>query len=687
MRRDGSKLGEFTVNVYAGDVKIASIDGALPGEACSYEYTATEPAPVTFSVAASTEDGEGARAYADQVFVGEDRPAAVAAPSARRPDPAKYDIAVSWDAPAVGARGGWIDCGSLRYKVVRRIDGKVVADGISETSVTDADITATGAYIYDIIPATGAGEGVAASTAPCISGPSIVPPYSMNLADENDANLWTVANGDGDEYLWSILKNWGGSDTSYRFYPVELVGGVQPTDDWLISPSFSLEAGKYYSLSYDVRLWGDLFPATYTVNIGNGALPADLTRVLESREQVVNDMVWERRSLSFAVEKSGDYNIGFGVLLANPMEVKGVSLREIAKIDMTADLLAGAVATSVGETAKYTVTVSNTGYDAVKSYEVRLEDADGVVLASRVVEDVLPSMASARIDIEWTPEVAGSYMVSACVTADADGISSNDRSDALQVSVFPAGNWHDIADGKTYTAFAPFALRYRYSGAQTIYSAEELGAAPAQILGMEYAYMPMGSFVASDFDIRIAMANTEVEDFDSSEILEAEEFTDVYEGVMRLDPANSKVTIVFDRPFEYSGGNLCVQTQHSADQTVNMLFTALSPKEGAKVSAVYTSDTAPYDFSSTGLYTDRPNVSMLMSKGSGVDTVSAAGDNLTVMYDRSASRLILSKVSEVKVVSMQGATLLSAVGSSIDVSSISGAAIVVTDEGAVKIMF
>lgn len=204
---------------------------------------------------------------------------------------------------------------------------------------------------------------------------------------------------------------------------------------------------------------------------------------------------------------------------------------------------------------------------------------------------------------------------------------------------------------------------------------------------MEYAYMPMGSFVASDFDIRIAMANTEVEDFDSSEILEAEEFTDVYEGVMRLDPANSKVTIVFDRPFEYSGGNLCVQTQHSADQTVNMLFTALSPKEGAKVSAVYTSDTAPYDFSSTGLYTDRPNVSMLMSKGSGVDTVSAAGDNLTVMYDRSASRLILSKVSEVKVVSMQGATLLSAVGSSIDVSSISGAAIVVTDEGAVKIMF
>lgn len=84
LRRDGSKLGEFTVNVYAGDVKIASIDGALPGEACSYEYTATEPAPVTFSVAASTEDGEGARAYADQVFVGEDRPAAVAAPSARR---------------------------------------------------------------------------------------------------------------------------------------------------------------------------------------------------------------------------------------------------------------------------------------------------------------------------------------------------------------------------------------------------------------------------------------------------------------------------------------------------------------------------------------------------------------------------------------------------------------------------
>lgn len=683
--RGGVALTAVSAKVYANDEYVTTVEGT-PGAAATYEYTIAEPGLVSFSVSAVSGDEEGARAYSDEVFVGTDRPGAVGSLTAKRADAAKYDITVAWEAPKAGAQGGWFDAAQLTYKVVRRLDGKVIAEATTATTVTDSDITATGAYIYDVIPSTGAGEGPKASTEPCVSGPAIVPPYTMNLSDENDANLWTVANGDKDEYMWTILNNWGGSDTSFRYYPVEIVGGTQETDDWLISPSFALDATKYYAMSYDLRLWGDLFPATYTVNVGQGAEPSALTQVLESRESVVNDMVWETRTLSFKVASTGDYNIGFGALLANPIEVKGVYLREIARKDLAAESVAGAVGASVDKPGTYTVTVLNAGYEAVSSYTVSLVDAEGTELASRSVSEELASMATAQVELEWTPTAVGTVSLHAVVTTENDLNADNDKSASINVAVLPDGDWHAITDGTSYSAFAPFYLRALHSGVQTIYTSEELAGIGDKIYGVEYYYMPMGSSTIEPFDVKLALANTEEESFFGGSALAEDEFTAVFEGVVSLPADRQSVTILFDTPYEYTGKNLCVQTIHNSTSTASMLFNASVPKDGALVTAVYYSDEAPYDFTHTNYYNHRPNISLFSTGASGLENVSAV-DRTEIVYNRSAKVLMLNREAEVRVISLQGNTVLKAQGSVIDASAISGPAIVTTGDTTVKIFF
>ena len=685
LTRAGQPLSTLDITVYADGKPVATLMGRTPGADDTYTYAAAADATVDLSVAASTNGAEGEHAYANPVFVGTDRPGAVTALAASRPDPDKYDITVTWNAPATGAQGGWFDATQLTYRVVRRPDGKVITESTAATSVTDTDITATGAYIYDVTPSTAAGAGTTASTAPCISGPAITLPYTMDLTDEAQANLWTVVNGDNDQFLWSILRNWGGSDTSFRFYPETLVGGVEPTDDWLISPAFALEAGKHYAISYDVRLWGDLFPATYQVKLGQGLTPADLTATLEDNVGAITDLEWETRSIPFAVDHDGNYNIGFGVTLANPVEIKGVYVREIFDIDLAATGVTGTSGTGVGAPTTYTVTVENCGFNAVSDFTLALVDADGKTLASRTVNQEIPALTSAEVTIDWTPATAGTYAVSAKVTVSGDPNTANDLSPATEVLVLPAGKWHEITDGTTFTAFAPFCLRYKYSAAQTLYSAAEMGSAAARIEGIIYYYSLMTTTAPGPFSAKIALANTDATDFNSGSTLAPSDFTQVFDGTVTIDPAKKAVTLMFDEPFEYTGGSLCIFTQHASETTASVIFDALSPKDGNNVTTAYYSDTEPFDFTGYGaLYRDRPNISLFLSETSGVEDITA--DTPVLTYDRATRTIRLDREATVSVYTLQGTLLLRATGTAIDASALSGPAIITTGAATIKVI-
>ncbi len=683
--RDGKTLENVDAVVYVDGTAVQTLSGEKAGSKSSYTYTATKSGLLTVSVSAIANGEEGSAAYADAVFVGTDRPGAVVNLEAKRLDPDKYDITVSWEKPATGAQGGWYDASQLTYRIVRMPDDKVIAEAATYTSFTDSEISTTAAYIYEITPSTAAGAGLTTKSIPCISGPAIQPPYTMDLRDQADANMWTVVNGDNDEYLWSILENWGGTDTSYRYYPETNVGGTIVTDDWLISPSIELKAGKYYSLAYDVRLWGVLFPATYVVAMGHGVDPANLTTVLaryDADDSV--DLAWERRGMTFTVDADGSYNFGFGVLLANPVEIKGFEIREIDKIDIAATELSGSTSTGVGFTSTYTVTVTNMGYESIDKFEVSLVDGDGTVLVSRQIDETLAPQESATYDLVWTPSAGGTFDIHAIATTADDSNTDNDASNTITVSVLLTGKWHDITDGTSLSGYSPFYMQYLYSGAQTIYTASELGGTPSTISGITYYYYIMGGAAPAPFEVKIAMANTSISGFDTNLPLDQGEFTTVYEGTLTIDASKKSFTIMFDTPFEYTGGNLCIQSEHSSTSTASLLFYSNTKGENS-VTALYRSDEAPYDYTqNAGVFKDRPNVSLFMSQTSAITDVKA--DNKGISYNSATHTLTLDTEDTVSVYSLQGVLLFRGRGITFDLSTLSGPAIITAAGKALKVI-
>lgn len=686
--RGGEPLERVDINIYADDVLVKSIAGLLPGEKSSYTHVIPAPAMVGMSIGASAAGEEGNRAFAEPVFVGADVPAAPGAATARRVSPDTYDIDISWTAPTTGAHGGWIDTRTLAYHVERVNDGKVIAESTTATTLVDADITAPGGYTYRITPLTINGNGVPAETNPCLSGGALTPPYSMDLSTPSGINLWTIVNGDNDEYAWKIAENWGGTmEKFFRYYPVELVGSSTAADEWLISPAVSLEQGKYYALRYQVRMWGDLFPTDYEVMMGNGNNASAMTTALQSYTDVTTDLEWEPRAAAFRADRTGDFNFGFHATRSNPIDIYKVEIKEIAKTDLAATSVTGNTAGGVDVPATYTVTVFNEGFDDIDTYAVSLVDADGTNLATATVKTPLASQTEATVEIEWIPATSGKIAVSAKVTAPGDENSANDLSAPVNVTVLPSGSWQHITHGRTMTGYAPFYMQYLHSGAQTIYHADELGAEPCKIEGLMYYYSIMNGRASAPVQIKIALANTDAYDFDHSSTLESEDFTTVLETVIYFDPARKSITLMFDRPFEYTGGNLCVQTQHSTTEIASVIYNGSRNDTGAAYTALYRSDDTPYYFNhNAGAFNDRPNVSLYMSGRSGVEDVTV--DAPAIGYDRGARTVRLDRAATVCVYSLQGTLLLrSDDATAVDVSALRGPAVITAGAATLKVVF
>lgn len=68
----------------------------------------------------------------------------------------------------------------------------------------------------------------------------ITPPYTLNLADENERNQYTIIDANNDGYTW------GGSKYYFRCNTT----GTNKADDWLISPAIAMKEGSTYTITY-----------------------------------------------------------------------------------------------------------------------------------------------------------------------------------------------------------------------------------------------------------------------------------------------------------------------------------------------------------------------------------------------------------------------------------------------------
>ena len=229
------------------------------------------------------------------VCAGYDAPASVGDPTLTVKD---NKATITWKAPTEGRYadfGSKFDATDLTYKVVRNTDGKVIADGITETSASDDIADEIQTYSYTIYAISHGQTSIATSTNRVSGGKYLALPYKNGFDDKNSLIGWTIinANNDGSARTWA----WN----IYYKLIFDMLGG---NDDWLISPSVQLSSDKLYAFSYKANGYGILL-----TTVGQGTTVEAQNNEIGSLDNYTTDGK-ETKEYYFRPSDNGTYNFG-----------------------------------------------------------------------------------------------------------------------------------------------------------------------------------------------------------------------------------------------------------------------------------------------------------------------------------------------------------------------------------------
>lgn len=200
---DGKALDAITsIKVYRNDNLIETLTGIGLGESVTYEDLNAELGDNTYMIVPVNANGDGLEAVQTK-YVGVGIPEAPRNICLRKVDGKPV---LTWDAPASGLDGTYIEPSELKYNIVRS-DSKVVAYGITERTFTDETLV-TGdeqAFVtYAVFAESAAGmdlEVFGMSNEVCFGTPFGMP-FHESFADRTiQAGPWTWDIIEGDPYL------------------------------------------------------------------------------------------------------------------------------------------------------------------------------------------------------------------------------------------------------------------------------------------------------------------------------------------------------------------------------------------------------------------------------------------------------------------------------------------------------
>lgn len=145
-------------------------------------------------------------------------------------------------------------------------------------------------------------------------------------ADFNDGYLpqgWAVSDANGDGATWT-------TDAQLNGYFYNGMNVQVDAEDWLFTPSFAVEQGKHYILSYTFAQRGAYGPDYVAVAYGASATVGDMTNTLVNEVYDMHaGMVTRNVHLTF--DNSADYVMGFKVTSAagnGILSLKDITIRE-----------------------------------------------------------------------------------------------------------------------------------------------------------------------------------------------------------------------------------------------------------------------------------------------------------------------------------------------------------------------
>lgn len=563
---DGKELTALTdIKVYRDRELIKTFENPEIGEEMSYtdDLGDVKGGYHFYSVVASNSVGEGAEEKV-RIFVGRDIPADITTLTLQHDG---YDKAViSWNQPELGPNGGYVDASSLSYKVVRKPDGRVIADGLKQTTVSDENISPVSQYSYSVVASNADGESNAVETETRVFGPAYSMPVTFDFTAFDADNSWTVMDANKDGYAWMWTKVSSGDRVMGH-----QASSTAVSDDWLISYYMPFEKDATYRAEMELHAYSAdklefaLLDEMYTVK---PAQVLDTVTIKGNRDK-------QRIGVVFKAESDGYKNLGIHALSpmrADWLEVFNLSVKKAEKSNLAAVSISGPEKPMAKKESVYTVRVENRGTDKAYAYRVTLVDKNGEELNHKDVAVTLNSGEYADVEVAWTPQVADTTAICGVVrTWPDDEYADDNTTDYMTVIVREAFDGDVVGIGLESSSTAsssPFDLSNQYAAALNIYSADEIGENKDMLIQkMAWPYDALYQY--SDVEtipVRIYLANTDLTNTKDGWIPE-EQLTLVYDGITSIaQKSTGDLTIALDEPFKYEAGkNLAVLTAVNCD--------------------------------------------------------------------------------------------------------------------------
>lgn len=596
-QRNEALQGTLKAKIYRNGEAVGNLDGVTAGQMSEWTDNTPTNGMALYQVSVINSDGEGKKATASEIFVGEDALGYVTELKAQRQN---GDVSLSWSKPTKGRHGGWIGNSAITYKIVRLTDSLVVAESTEDTRVLDTNIIIQDGYSYSVTAYNAAGEGLSTTSNTVVTGPAATVPYRCDFSTDYQTRLWTIVDADGDGETWYRDHNYAGtSDWFMKYMSQSLLDPAVENNDWLLSAPIRLEAGKYYTLSYSIRLMSQsgLFPANYSVTLGTDNTVEAQNKVLAQIDGEENMMQFANHQVAVQVDADGEYTLGFQLRNRVPAQITNIELTEANGIELALSTLDGNRVPMLGDTSPYKVTVTNEGGQEVNAYTLSLMDENGNILAEKEVKTPIASKATNEETIEWTPEEKGTKMLSCKVTVNGDVDASNNVSDTIKVTVTSSGVWKTVGTGTNTSYNSPFGCYSEYTAAQTLYRKDVLDMEKGQkIEAVIYPYDKGAGTNITEYDLPVKVMVAQTDNENLNEALSKETFVTIYEGTTYLSPDRKQTEIVFDTPIDYDGGNLCIMTINTNGKKVPG-YVFLCTKTPNQSSTQYYQGTTAFDWS------------------------------------------------------------------------------------------
>lgn len=618
------------VDIYRNEQLIHSVKNTLPG--AKEEYTdvidSSEGMLVTYRIVPVNEKGEGVSTE-QEIFVGEDLPAAPANVTFRKEMPDK--VTIQWDAPAKGTNGGWIDLSSLTYSIVRMPDNEILADNLNETVFTDENIAKVNSYTYEITSYTHAGKGGTVSTDKIVLGPGNTLPYTCNFSTQDEVDTWTIVNYNNDSRQWEAAYN-GGS--------IQFNGGwntPEPSDDWIISHDFIFEAGKEYKGTFDVKCTN---ANKMKVWIGQGNTVESMTTELGNYDIKPTYGQFVTYDYTFTVPETGMYNIAFQLYSdgnSSFLYLTGVTLEQMAATNLQMTALKGPESPVAGNTYTYQATILNKGSNPVSSYTTYLKNKEtGETLTSVRTDETMESGAEKVISLQWTPTEENTFQMVAEVICQGDEVANDNTSQPMDITVLPEGSADVLEigtiDNKKFDRNSLFNFYNKNSAALNIYSPEDIGREEGLVESFVFTINNGNSYAVEKSPVKIYMANTDwtKADYTTGWIPESE-MTLVYDDSLTVQPGRHEITIPLTSKFEFiKGKNLAILTTHAVSEGYyNSVTCPYFTTTDGTATYYFNSDYSPFDFNNygNGAWQQKAAVTLVMRCTGATVSGTVTGDN------------------------------------------------------------